>query len=82
MALFAFDNKMIVDLSGGGVLLTEDEIGDHNFGGPFQFSAHTGLSYKITERFLLGYRFYHISDAGLNDGNGLNRHMLELSVTF
>nr|NIT14147.1 hypothetical protein [Candidatus Dadabacteria bacterium] len=82
MALFALNNKVIVDLSGGGALVTEDEIGDHNFGGPFQFSAHTGLSYKITDRLLAGYRFYHISDAGINDGSGLNRHLVELSVTF
>jgi hypothetical protein len=82
VALFALNKKAILDIAGGGALITEDRIGGHNFGGPFQFSAHGGLAYKITNRFLLGYRFYHISDAGLNNGNGLNRHLLELSVTF
>ena len=82
MAMFALNNRLIVDLSGGGALVTEDKIGEHNFGGPFQLSAHTGLSYKITERFLAGYRYYHLSDAGIFDGRGLNRHLVELSIIF
>ncbi len=82
LALFALDNKAILDIGGGGALITEDKIGDHNFGGPFQFAAHSGLSYKITSKFLVGYRFYHLSDTGIFDGKGLNRHLLELSVYF
>jgi len=71
-----------LDIGGGGALITEDKIGDHNFGGPFQFAAHSGLSYKITSKFLVGYRLYHLSDTGIFDGKDLNRHLLELSVYF
>ncbi|HSG31421.1 MAG TPA: acyloxyacyl hydrolase [Thermodesulfobacteriota bacterium] len=82
LALFAIDNKLVFDLAGGGALVTEDDIGEHNFGGPFQFAAHGGLAYKLTEKFLVGYRFYHLSDAGIFDGRGLNRHLLELAFYF
>lgn len=82
LALFAYDKKIILDLLGGGALLTEEKVGGHNFGGNFQFAAHGGLGYKITDRVLVGYRFYHLSDAGIFDGNGLNRHILELSYYF
>lgn len=82
LALFAYDKKIILDLLGGGALLTEEKVGGHNFGGNFQFAGHGGMVYKITDHVLMGYRFYHLSDAGIFDGNGLNRHLVELSYYF
>jgi len=35
LALFALDNKAILDIGAGGALITEDKIGDHNFEVPF-----------------------------------------------
>lgn len=74
--------RVSVDVGGGIALLSDDKIGDHDFGGPFQFAAHIGINYKIGWNIVLGYRFYHMSDGGIFDGEGVNRHLFELSLQF
>jgi len=73
---------LIFDTGVGGALISEDKVGGHNFGMNFQFTAHGGISYIIGWNIALGYRFFHLSDAGINNGQGLNRHLLELSYRF
>ena len=73
---------IIFDLGGGGAYLSERKVGSHNFGGKFQFTASGGVKYIILRNFAIGYKFFHFSDAGIKDGNGLNRHLLELSYRF
>ena len=82
IAIFTFNQSLILDAAGGFAYLTEDHIGEHNFGGHLQFAAHTGISYKFRNNVIVGYRFYHISDGGLHDGHGLNRHLLEIGYVF
>lgn len=82
IAIFTFNKNLILDAAGGFAILTDDQIGEHNFGGHLQFAAHTGIYYKLTHNVLAGYRFYHISDGGIYDGHGLNRHLLEIGYAF
>jgi len=54
-----------------------------DFGERFQFTSHIGLIWYLTDRVSLGYRFQHMSNAGLASPNpGLNLEMLELSYHF
>ena len=71
-----------VDGGVGLAFLSDDKIGDQDFGAPLQFTAHGGISFKIGSNTTLGYRFHHMSDMGFFDGDGLNRHLIELSLQF
>lgn len=62
--------------------LTEDEFEQQDLGGNIQFSSSLGLNYRFGAT-SLGYRFLHMSNAGLDDTNpGLEMHMLELGRYF
>lgn len=70
----------------GGVsptLISRSDFGTKDFAIPFQFTSHVGLSFDFWDHFRIGYRFQHMSNAGLALPNpGLNLHMLELSYCF
>jgi hypothetical protein len=64
-------------------VISEDAIGDEDLGGPLQFTSHIGLSYTVQQRFSIGYRFQHMSNAGIYSSNpGVNMHMLEIGYHF
>lgn len=73
---------LIIDGGGGLAFLSDSRIGRQNFGGILQFNAHGGISCEILWNIAIGYRFFHISDAGLFDGHGINRHLIELIYRF
>ena len=70
----------------GGIsptILSEDQFGDKNLGIPFQFTSHLGLQLTVKSRFELGYRFQHLSNAGLGTTNpGLNLHVFTVGCHF
>lgn len=71
------------DLGGGIALLGDDKIGNHDFGTVFQFNYNLGLTLiDIYKDLSMGYRWFHLSDGGIGDGQGLNRHTLELVYMF
>jgi hypothetical protein len=79
------DSVLSVDLGAGVALLSRREFGRQDFGGIFQFALTLGLTLPVpfTERFGIGYRFHHLSDAGLYDGGkGVDVHMLEITYKF
>jgi len=83
VALTGFGGRVSIDGGGGIALVSNQKLGSHDFGGAFQFSAHVGLTYnRLFWNLSLGYRVLHISDFGINDGHGLNLHLLELSYRF
>jgi hypothetical protein len=64
-------------------MLSRQEIGQTDFGCLFQFTSHAGLNWDIGEHFRIGYRFQHMSDAGITDHNpGLNLHVFSASYRF
>jgi hypothetical protein len=74
-----------VTLEGGSgpTLLSQSDFGAKDFGIPFQFTSHVGLNCDLTSHWRLGYRFQHMSNAGLDAHNpGLNMHLFGLSYLF
>ncbi len=72
-------------LAGGSspTLLSRSDFETKNFGEPFQFTSHIGLYWDITEHWRAGYRFQHMSNAGISTSNpGLNLHAVALSYRF
>lgn len=70
-------------ISSGPALLSEHEFDSLDLGGSFQFMSAVGFDYEITEAWTIGYRWLHISNAGLHDENpGMNLHALNASYAF
>jgi hypothetical protein len=64
-------------------LLSEDEFGDEDFGGPFQFTHHVSLYYWFLPNLSAVARVQHMSNAGIYDENpGLNMAMLALVYRY
>jgi hypothetical protein len=64
-------------------LLSQHHFDKKDLGSAFQFTSYGGLRGRVTERFGVGYRFQHTSNAGLGDPNpGLNMHVLSLFWRF
>ncbi|MGC9943372.1 MAG: acyloxyacyl hydrolase [Verrucomicrobiota bacterium] len=74
-----------ITLEGGSspTVLTKDRFGGENFGDHVQFTSHIGLNWYLTEHFSLGYRFQHMSNAGLGNPNpGLNMNVFSFTYHF
>jgi hypothetical protein len=74
-----------VSLEGGSVptFISHHEFGNANLGTDFQFTTHIGLNWDFAPHVRLGYRFQHMSNAGISRHNpGLNLQALSLSYVF
>jgi len=70
-------------LSTGPTYLSEDEYEDFNLGGHLQFTSAVGFDCELVDDWTAGYRYQHISNAGLDDLNpGLNMHLLAIAHDF
>lgn len=76
--------RLTFDVGGGGALVSKWEFGRQDFGGPFQFIGHGGVSFHLPENWIIGYRFHHMSDGHIygSDNRGVDLHMLEFSFSF
>jgi hypothetical protein len=64
-------------------VLTRTNFRNKDFGIPFQFTSHVGFNVDISSKFRIGYRFQHMSNAGLSGHNpGLNLQILAVSFRF
>ena len=64
-------------------LLSRHDFGNRDFGDDFQFTSYIGLNWDITRNISLGWRFQHMSNAGISKPNpGLNMQMISLSYRF
>jgi len=71
------------DLGGGIAFIGNNRVGKHDFGGIFQFNYNFGVTLlDLYKEISLGYRWFHLSDAGIENGQGLNRHTLEIIYNF
>jgi hypothetical protein len=70
----------------GGVsptLISRQDFRTKDFGILFQFTSHVGLNIELGSHARLGYRFQHMSNAGLSSRNpGLNLHFVAVSYRF
>lgn len=63
--------------------LSRSTFGSEDFGGTFQFTSAVGINYHFLQRATIGYRFQHMSNAGISNENpGLNTHLLEVGYRF
>jgi len=64
-------------------LISEDQYGDEDLGGPVQFTHHISLHYWFLENLSAVARVQHMSNAGIYDENpGLDMIMLGLIARF
>jgi lipid A 3-O-deacylase len=72
-----------LDFGSSPTYVSTHEWGAVDVGTQLQFSSHAGLDWDITRRLRVGYRFTHMSNAGIKEPNpGINMHMLSVSVLF
>jgi hypothetical protein len=83
IALGPRNSLFSVDLGVGASLLSRNEFGRQDMGGPFHIVFAFGVRVPIYKAIGLGYRLHHMSDAGMyDDAKGVDTHMLELTYTF
>jgi hypothetical protein len=65
-------------------ILSRDSYQNVDFDIPFQFTSHFGFGWDVTRHSFLGYRFQHMSNAGLGGGDnpGLNFHLFSIAYRF
>ena len=69
----------------GAHFFTDTEFGDLHFGINYSFGDHLGAGVRLGEtgQYELGYRYQHLSNAGLSHhNNGINFHLLRLVYHF
>jgi hypothetical protein len=65
------------------VYLNDYQFGGEDLGGNLSFVEELGVEFRIYSGLKAGYRFQHISNAGIYDNNpGLDMHILELRYRF
>ena len=83
LALVLWEDRLLLKAGISPTIISQDEYGDEDLGGPIQFTSHIGLAARVYKGLSMGYRFQHMSNAGLYDKNpGVNLHMIELSWRF
>jgi hypothetical protein len=83
LAIGLWEDRLVVKAGVSPTFISKDRFGDEDLGGPVQFTSHIGLSAGVYRGLRVGYRFQHMSNAGLYDRNpGLNLHMLEVGWAF
>jgi len=79
------EGKFPVVFAGGAspTLLSRYNFRERDLGGRFQFTDHLGFDWHVTKCFTVGWRFQHMSNAGIYRHNpGLNLQMLSSSYSF
>lgn len=74
-----------VSVVGGSspTFIGRNRFGPLNLGSAFQFTSHLGVAWAVFPRLELGYRFQHMSNAGIDDDNpGLDSHVVMLAWRF
>jgi Lipid A 3-O-deacylase (PagL) len=74
-----------VSLDGGvsPTVISTHKFGRLDLGDWFQFTSHVGLNWDIGDHWRVGYRYQHMSNAGISSHNpGLNMQMLAFSFRF
>ncbi len=82
--IFSYDESLIaLDAGISPTLVTEYKFCHKNIGGIFQFTSHIGIYFSTFHFMKLGYRFQHMSNAGLYEDNpGINFHLFEARFKF
>jgi len=77
------NGRIAFDGGSSVAFLSRDKFGEQDFGLKFQFISHAGLSFKLTPKIGISYRYQHMSNASISAQNpGLDLHMLGFSLYF
>lgn len=72
-----------IDAGSALTLMSEDEYGDEDLGGPLAFTHHVGMTWDFTDRLGVFGRIQHMSNAGLyGDNPGVNMIMFGGAYRF
>ncbi len=83
LQLFPPNFPVSVEAGSSPTMMSKDIFGNIDMGTLFQFTTYIGFNLDITKHIRLGYRFQHISNAGLSQHNpGINMNMIALSYVF
>ena len=64
-------------------VMTRDTFGSTDLGSLVQFTTYAGLDFNFLSHARIGYRYQHMSNAGLDGHNpGLNMHAFQISWRF
>ncbi|NKB82275.1 MAG: hypothetical protein GKS05_10395 [Nitrospirales bacterium] len=75
--------RLTIDGGPGLAFLSHENFGRQDLGGPIQIVGQGGVTIDIVSNLGLGWRFHHISDAGMYGTNrGVDIHLFELSYHF
>jgi len=79
LRLINYENIVSVSTGFKPSLMTNHIFNDFDLGGTLNFKSHIALTISPAEKINLGYRFEHISNAGLYEKNpGVNFHYVEV----
>ncbi len=71
-------SRYALDFGTRVAILSNENLGKKDFGGKFNFISHVGVKIKLDINLMVGYRFEHMSNAGIYDYNpGINWHTIE-----
>jgi hypothetical protein len=63
--------------------ITRHQFGSIDLGTSGQFTTHIGLNWDVTSHWRIGYRFQHMSNAGIKEPNpGFNLHVVAIGYLF
>ena len=74
---------LTLEVGANATFLDDERFATKDFGSLLQITTYVGLSADLSAHFRFGYRYQHMSNAGLSNENpGLNMHMFSLSYMF
>ncbi len=70
-------------ISSGPTILTRHKFGSFDMGSLLQFTSAIGVNFQPINNWTLGYRFQHMSNAGIDKINpGLDMHAFTVAYSF
>lgn len=83
LKIIHYENIVSVSIGLKPSLITNHIFNDFDLGGTFNFKSHIAFTTSLIKKINLGYRFEHISNAGLYENNpGINFHFTDITYVL
>jgi len=74
---------LVIEAGSSPTYISRYRFGQINLGTTVQFTTHIGLFWDVTSHWRVGYRYQHMSNAGIKEPNpGFNLHVLSVGYLF
>lgn len=81
--LLTFDDHLRISVGCNPTYISRYRYGSEHLGGAVQFTSYIGIYWIVTEHFVIGYRFQHMSNARIYSHNpGVNQHVISAGYRF